>query len=104
MEVTGIDYSLVDDIKDIPLEVLNLLDLLSINKKYLLHSRVFNERFRNELSGACTSLYEPYSTIDLSASISADAGQTGSTPLSSITEQNRYVDEDKYRQFVYNQY
>jgi len=104
MQITGVDYSLVDDIKSIPLEVLNLLDLLSVNKKYLLNSRVFNERFRTELSSACTSLYEPYSTVDLASSISTDVGGTGNTALSDITEQNRYLDDSKYRRFVYNQY
>ena len=41
IQVVGLKYDVFDTFKSIPVEVANLIDVLSINKSYLLRSNVF---------------------------------------------------------------
>lgn len=45
MKNLGMDYSVIGDIDDFPLEVLNLIDIFSIDKKYLLD----NDKIKEDL-------------------------------------------------------
>ena len=45
MKNVGMDYSIIGDIGDFPLEVLNLIDIFSIDKKYLLD----NDKIKSDL-------------------------------------------------------
>jgi hypothetical protein len=46
----GLKYSIIDNLDIIPDEILNVINVLSINKKYLLNSGVISEALVNELS------------------------------------------------------
>ena len=50
IKMIGVNYQLFDNIDSIPLEILNLLDILSINKKYLTSNQYFNNYFLDILS------------------------------------------------------
>lgn len=50
MKMIGIDYLLLDKVQYYPLEIQKLLDLLSINRKYLFNSRFMEEDFIANLS------------------------------------------------------
>ena len=44
--VLGVDYQIVADIANMPIELLNLMDILSINKHYLLDNKTFCDEFK----------------------------------------------------------
>ena len=52
----GLKYSVVDSIDTIPLEIQNVIDVMSINKKYLLSSGIVSDKLFNELSCATYSI------------------------------------------------
>lgn len=44
----GINYSIFNDIENIPVEIINIIDGMSINKKYLLNKNVINSKIIKE--------------------------------------------------------
>lgn len=58
LKMYGIKYSLLDFINTLPLEIKNIMDVLSINKKYLLKSGVLKQECVNAiLQNACDKPY-----------------------------------------------
>jgi len=57
IKVLGIDYDIVNDISKMPVEIVNLIDILSVNKRYLLDNTTFASQFheilRNYDFGKC---------------------------------------------------
>lgn len=49
IKVLGIDYDIVNDISKMPVEIVNLIDILSVNKRYLLDSSTFATQFHDIL-------------------------------------------------------
>lgn len=95
--VLGVDYQIVTDMASMPVEILNLMDILSINKHYLLDNKTFCEEFKQQLSvyndGACILSSENH---ELSNEISAD--------ISSYATISSYLDNDAYKDFLYTIY
>ena len=60
MKNLGIDYSIVEDINDFPIEVLNLIDIFSIDKKYLLD----NDKIKDDLIRDI----KEYTSVDINGS------------------------------------
>ena len=50
LKMFGFDYSLFDDIQVLPLEIRNLVDLLSINRNYLIENEYIKEDMRKTLT------------------------------------------------------
>lgn len=50
MKELGFDYTIFDNIEQIPAEILDLMDILSINRKYLLGSKRLTDAFDAEIS------------------------------------------------------
>jgi hypothetical protein len=50
LNIIGIKYNVLDTFDKIPVEIANLMDILSINRSYLLHSDKFNKEIIEELS------------------------------------------------------
>ena len=48
--VLGIDYNIINDVQSMPVEIVNMIDILSINKHYLLDNHTFASAFAAELS------------------------------------------------------
>ena len=48
--IFGFKYSIFDNLNDIPVEILNLIDVLSINRKYLLKNGILRKEFLQVLS------------------------------------------------------
>jgi hypothetical protein len=49
MECIGIEYTIFNRIKNIPLEIQKLMDILSINKRYLLKNNFLKDTFKEKL-------------------------------------------------------
>jgi hypothetical protein len=50
LNIIGVKYNVLDTFDKIPIEIANLMDILSINRSYLLQSNKFNNEFIEELS------------------------------------------------------
>ena len=42
LQIVGLKYDVFDTFRTIPVEIANMMDILSINKSYLLNSKTFN--------------------------------------------------------------
>lgn len=49
IKVLGIDYDVVNDISKMPVEIASLIDILSVNKRYLLDNTTFSVNFHDML-------------------------------------------------------
>lgn len=45
IKILGIDYNVINDVEAMPVELVNLIDILSINKHYLVDNKTFAEAF-----------------------------------------------------------
>jgi len=45
MQVVGVKYDVLDAFSHIPVEIANLMDLFSVNHKYLVDSKTFKQEF-----------------------------------------------------------
>jgi hypothetical protein len=87
LKIVGLEYDILDSFSTIPVEIANLMDILSINRSYLLHSDKFSNEFINELAAEnCIK----------SCNLSAHNIPISEEVLSStsINVDNRYIDED----------
>lgn len=82
----GLDYSVLNNIDLLPLEILNVLDVLSINKKYLLNEKVLGKGLIEEIRSQ--TYVKGKDTNDISNDISG------------VTDIIGYVDDDKYESFL----
>ena len=74
-----------------------LIDLLSINSKYLLDNKTFQADFIDLLKSSGVIKTAEQDNEKLSSEFK---GET----LSSITDSSMYIDESKYSSFLYNMY
>jgi len=96
IKILGIDYNVINDVEAMPVELVNLIDILSINKHYLVDNKAFADAFISRVSDAAPTV--PSSDIGTFASsfiqeisaydngkcfISADFYSTLSTDVSS---------------------
>lgn len=85
IKILGIDYNIINDVDAMPVELVSLVDILSINKHYLLDNKTFASSFMEELSaydeGKCFISADFYST--LSSDISSKLDLAGKEVLSS---------------------
>jgi len=114
-DILGLKYQIFDNIEDIPLEILQTLDTLSINKRYLLNSKVFCSQFREELSNYPGMMIEDNNN-QLSTELCAefiDPSTGESKSLSNFNEVSTYIDfnnnnnvleESYYGEFLVNVY
>ena len=95
MQVVGLKYSVLDAFKSIPVEVANLMDVLSINKSYLLRSGVFKKYFTNYLRSISCITDEATPDYGLSNEVilSSDAWEGENRKISVLST---HVDEGIY--------
>lgn len=43
IDVIGQEYQIMADTEDIPLEIMDFMDVMSINRKYLIESKIFSD-------------------------------------------------------------
>lgn len=105
--VLGIDYNIINDVQSMPVEIVNMIDILSINKHYLLDNHTFASAFAAELSQynegklfLSAKQDELSDTFDLSSSIYDEQGLFAKVQLSDYTQQDSYLDNDKYKDFL----
>ena len=92
INVVGMNYDVLPMLNTIPVEIANLMDILSINKKYLLDSKTFKKEFIDLLStNNCikTAEYDP--------ELSAISQQP-------IEQKRNYIDEEQYEKFLQKAY
>lgn len=102
IKMIGVNYQLFDNIDSIPLEILNLLDILSINKKYLTSNQYFNNYFLDILSSnGVTEQSVTYVTAEnLSAtSLSSDLSASFLSTVT-ITDGSMIFNEGKYEEIL----
>lgn len=97
MQVVGIKYDVLNTFSSIPVELANLIDILSINRKYLLDSKTFKDAFIQWLKdeGVIQQAVPDEDTLSVEFQLSA---------LSSISDNSLYLDEDQYEKFLYSVY
>ena len=104
----GLKYSVVDSIDTIPLEIQNIIDIMSINKKYLLSAGIISDKLFNELS--CVK-YSISNLNNLSGVVSdqelTKLSNTFNTIATSFSEKisgniriNETIDDTIYEQFL----
>lgn len=96
MKVVSIEYDVLKSFSAIPVEIANLMDVLSINRKYLLDSKTFKEDFILLLKENGV-IKQPQPDPALSVELRSDA-------LSSVSTDLPYLDENKYKDFLYSVY
>lgn len=97
MKMYGFDYTVLDNIELIPVEILNLMDILSINRKYLVKSDSMGKVFQKDLmdNGVITE----------KANQISDYIYDGlSDELSSYDSKIRTFDENKYTDYINSLY
>ena len=104
----GLKYSVVDSIDTIPLEIQNIIDVMSINKKYLLSAGIVSDKLFNELSCAKYSI----SNLNNLSGVVSDQeltklSNTFNTVASNFSEEisgniriNETIDDTIYEQFL----
>lgn len=100
MKVVGLEYDVLKSFSAIPVEIANLMDVLSINRKYLLDSKTFKEDFISLLKENGVIKRASLDLVALSVELSANK-------LSSVSADSAgllYLDEGKYKDFLYGVY
>lgn len=105
MKMVDIDYQLIEKIDYYPLEIQKLIDILSINKKYLFNNRFIRHDFIETLSA------DQQLTLDLSgtyigdpnAPLSSRQEDYDSAEISSVYEHYLY-DEGKFNGYLLSTY
>lgn len=87
IKILGIDYNIINDVEAMPIELVNLIDILSINKHYLTDNKCFREAFMSRVSSVVPAVP------------SEDAGTFASSfmsELSAFDEGKCFVSADFY--------
>ena len=87
IKILGIDYNIINDVEAMPIELVNLIDILSINKHYLTDNKCFREAFMSRVSSVVPAMP------------SEDAGTFASSfmsELSAFDEGKCFVSADFY--------
>ena len=92
--ILGVDYQIIVDYNTMPIEILNLMDILSINKHYLFNNKVFNKAFQEYLS-SYDGIFLSSENFDLSAEL-----DTNISAISSVTTLSTYLDNSQYYNFL----
>lgn len=117
VKMLGIDYQVVYDVGKMPVEIANLIDILSINRHYLADNKTFASCFINELSSfsedcIVSAKQNDYLSIFLSSKLNpydVDASQDPYNGLSTlpisivsseVTTQKFYIDDGTYYNFL----
>lgn len=98
----GLDYRTFDQLNDFPIEIQNLMDILSVSRRYINDSRVVREELVN-------ALHESGAVTDVSASIQSAQKEIDKLNSKSVSDENKVVDsevfdDDKYRKFISDSY
>lgn len=96
LQVVGIQYDILQTFNAIPVELARVLDLLSINSKYLLDNKTFKSEFIDMLSA--------HDCIKTSVLSGDELCAFTEQSLSSMTLSSNYVDESKYTEFLQDVY
>lgn len=91
IKIVGVKYEVLQSFSNIPVEIANLIDILSINRRYLLDSKTFKSSFYDLLSANGILNQTNQDTSELSSTIT----------LSAIAEGLVHDDStDQYEQFL----
>jgi hypothetical protein len=99
INIVGVNYDVLNTFNTIPIEIANVMDILSINRSYILQSKKFSETFIDLLSS--------YNVIKSYTYNDNENPSLSSELLSSDTNvnlYNLYIDEDKYKEFLISVY
>ena len=95
MQIVGIDYDVLHSFEAIPVEIANLIDILSINRKYLLQSNVFKDAFIEQLLADGIIERNKHDISQLSTVVDIAKVDDGT-----ITDNSLVIDDDRYQQFL----
>ena len=98
MKVIGVKYDVLDAFSHIPVEIANLMDLFSVNNKYLLDSKTFKQEFIDQLSAFGAIKTVDPSNVDLDNVLSATEYEPDIH--SRVSADVLYVDEEGYANFL----
>ena len=105
-DILGLKYQIFDNIDIIPIEILNTLDVLSINKKYLLDSTTFCSAFREELSSFPGAIISDYNNT-LGSELCDNFEDPSTGKLSSVADFNQvstYIDFNNNNNIIEESY
>lgn len=110
MQVLGVDIDMLDVLSQMPVEVVNLVDILSVNKKYILDSKTFTSQFHDiimkydygkcvvaSLSNDMSSELSCAQKLNDKASIYGASEDMLDVHLSDYSTQEWHLDNDGYK-------
>lgn len=95
IKIVGVKYEVLQSFSNIPVEIANLIDILSINRRYLLDSKTFKSSFYDLLSANGILNQTIQDTVELSSTITLSAIAEGL-----VHDDSKYINEDQYEQFL----
>lgn len=95
IKIVGVKYEVLESFSNIPVEIANLIDILSINRRYLLDSKTFKSSFYDLLSANGILNQTIQDTVELSSTITLSAIAEGL-----VHDDSKYINEDQYEQFL----
>lgn len=98
----GIDYRTFDQLNDLPIEIQNLMDILSVNRRYINDSKVVREEL-------VRALHESGAVTDVSTRIQSARNEIDKLNTKLGSDENKVVDsevfdEEKYKSFISDSY
>lgn len=100
----GVNYTLFNDLQYIPLELMDLMDILSIKREYLLNNTKFARLMVDQLSSAVSKIPAEHGSYD---DLSTNRGETSVQNEFGQVNLASYIDEqaldDKIYQLYYNE-
>lgn len=98
----GIDYQIFDQLNTLPIELQNLIDILSVNRKYIKNNKVV----RDEL---VKSLYQSGSVVDMKDKLDEAQEQINKLNKLSAIDETKNLDgevfeDDVYKDFIFDSY
>lgn len=97
IKIAGIQYNVIDSFSNIPVELARLIDVLSINPKYLLDNKTFKADFIELLKSSGVIKTAEQDGTKLSSEFKDET-------LKTISDSSTYIDESKYSAFLYDLY
>ena len=98
MKVVGVKYDVLDAFSHIPVEIANLMDLFSVNNKYLLDSKTFKQEFIDQLSAFGAVKTANPDDVDLDSILSSTEYEPDIRER--VSADVLYVDEEAYSNYL----
>ena len=102
MKIVGVNYDVLDTFSHIPVELARIMDLLSINHKYLLDSKTFKQSFIDALKSRNVIVPAKPNAFGLSSILSSTSYEPEVS--AHVYDDGQCIDEQQYEKFLVDVY